>query len=267
MYYELYVDTLFLINFVMNLYLLMLTNNNAGRTATRLRIVLASAVGALLFVIALIIPILSWIVRLLIQTLLTSLLMVKIAFNPQSITGYKKIMESIVGYAFFLGGGLYVMSQYMSAVLGRSAGFALLMGACGLLYLFTSYVMSRRSKKGEEDCLVLLISEQKQIKVRAILDTGNGLIEPISGKPVSVVSKETSKMLWPMGLPEYYRAVPYHSVGCETGIMPGYMVREMTVEMDGIPRKVQDTFIAVSNEELSSQKRYDMLLNPRAINR
>ena len=38
MYYEIYIDSLFLLNFTMNLYLLMLVNAGLGRPATRLRL-------------------------------------------------------------------------------------------------------------------------------------------------------------------------------------------------------------------------------------
>ena len=51
MVYELYVDSLFLINFVMNLYLLILVDQSCMRTATRMRILLGACVGAVVYVL------------------------------------------------------------------------------------------------------------------------------------------------------------------------------------------------------------------------
>ena len=47
MHYELYVDSLFLLNFIMNLYLLILVDNSTLRTATAGRLAAGAAVGAL----------------------------------------------------------------------------------------------------------------------------------------------------------------------------------------------------------------------------
>ena len=56
MHYELYVDSLFLVNFVMNLYLLLLVDRSTFRTATRRRLLLGAAAGGVLGIVPLLLP-------------------------------------------------------------------------------------------------------------------------------------------------------------------------------------------------------------------
>lgn len=264
MYYEIYIDTLFLVNFVMNLYLLMLTNISAGRTATRLRLIGASLIGALVYVVGLIITVLPGIVSLLIQTSVASVLMIKVAFRPKNLSGYKKLFENLLGYSFLFGGAVYMLSKYFEGVMENTTGIALVMGFGGLLYLLISYIMENR-KKREVSCKVTLISDKAAVTVDALFDTGNGLTEPLSGAPVCVVNQSVLERLWPLGMPDFFRIIPYHSVGCAHGIMQGYMVDEMIVELDGVPNRQTKIFIAAPEQEVAGRGTYEMILNPRVL--
>lgn len=264
MYYEVYVDTLFLVNFVMNLYLLMLTNISARRTATRLRMILAAALGAMSYVIGLAVAFLPPVLELILQTAAASLLMIKIAFRPGTLSGYKKLLENLLAYSFLVGGVLYMLMRYIEGLANYSLGIAFVMGMGGLIFMLCSYLAERRQGR-EEPCVVTLCHGQHKVKMNAILDTGNGLIEPISAKPVSVTSSKVLENLWPEGLPELYRAIPYHSVGRAGGIMKGYLVERMIVEQDGIPGCYEKVYVAVGEQAVSVKGKYEMILNPMVL--
>ncbi len=261
MYYEVYVDTLFLVNFVMNLYLLMLTNQSTGRTATRLRMVAAAAVGAGIYLAGFILTFLPALPRLLLQMALASLLMIKIAFRPQSMAGYKKLLERLLSYSFFVGGALYMLIRHIEGMADYSFGIFFVMGVGGLLYLLCSYLAECR-KKATGSCLVTLCVGETREQVRAIVDTGNGLVEPISGKPVSVADRKVLERLWPQGLPAFYRVIPYHSIGEAKGILQGYLIEMMIVEQEGIANQFEQVYVAAGKEEVSSKGSYEMILNP-----
>lgn len=266
MYYEIYVDTLFLVNFVMNLYLLMLTNIGVRRTATRLRMIGAAATGASVYVLGLTITFLPAFLCLILQTAVASMLMIKIAFKPSSLRGYQKLLETLLGYSFLVGGILYVLMHYLEGFADCSLGIAFVMGTGGIIYLFCSYLTER--KKGNPGfCTVTLRNGQNQVTVKALLDTGNGLLEPISAKPVSVTDKEVLTRLWPEGLPELFRVVPYHTVGSTGGLMKGYLVEYMTVEQDGVPGCYENVYIAAGEQPVSVRREYEMILNPMVLNR
>lgn len=264
MYYEVYVDTLFLVNFVMNLYLLMLTNRSVGRTATRLRIIGAAAVGAAIYVIGLLVAFLPPILELILQAGAAVMLMIKIAFRPQTLHGYRKLLENLLGFSFLVGGSIYMLMRHIEGMLEHSLGIAFVMGAGGMIFMLCSY-LSERKKGGQELCRVTLFSGQTSVTINAILDTGNGLIEPISGKPVSVVNRDVLERLWPEGLPELYRVIPYHSIGKAGGLMNGYLIERMIVEHDGIPGCYEQVYVAVGEQSVSGKGKYEMILNPMVL--
>ena len=57
-------------------------------------------------------------------------------------------------------------------------------------------------------------------ELTALLDTGNHLKDPISGKPVSIVSASEAGDLFQgqVGV----RLVPFKTVGCKDGLLPAF---------------------------------------------
>lgn len=95
---------------------------------------------------------------------------------------------------------------------------------------------------------------------------GNSLIEPISGKPVSVIEHSLVTKLWEEE-PRIFRAIPYHSIGKRHGILKGYLLPELRIERNGVTKICRDVYIAVCEEYLMSEENEDvsvkMILNPR----
>ncbi len=101
----------------------------------------------------------------------------------------------------------------------------------------------------------------------ALIDSGNSLFEPISGKPVCVVGRTVFEALWE-GAQEGFRAVPYHSIGKSRGILPAYLLAELWVETGGMEYRFADVYVAVSDEEVSGAasagaESVNMIINPR----
>lgn len=262
MYYEVYVDTLFLVNFVMNLYVLLLTDISVGRTATRLRIVGAAALGALIYLSGLVSGLPAF-CKLFLQIGGSTVLMMKTAFRPGSLQGYIKLLENMLTYSFLLGGGLYLLWRYINGLWEYTIGMVFVMGMGGIFFLFFSYLAERKKERGF--CRVTLISETGTVSVKALLDTGNGLTEPISQRPVSVTNSAVLEKLWPEGMPELFRAIPYHSIGKAGGIMKGYRIEKMIVEQEGIPCCCENVYVAAGEETVSVKGKYEMILNPSVL--
>ncbi|MEE0752713.1 sigma-E processing peptidase SpoIIGA [Frisingicoccus sp.] len=61
-----------------------------------------------------------------------------------------------------------------------------------------------------------------KVCINALLDTGNCLYEPFSGKPVCLVEYGSLKAcLQGRGLDSGFCAIPYHSIGKAHGVLPG----------------------------------------------
>ena len=257
MVYELYVDSLFLVNFVMNLYLLILVNKSTMRTATRMRIVAGAGVGAVVYVSAFLIGLpAKWKVPFLL--VLGSGLMLEITFRPRSLRSIMKLLGRLGCYSFLMGGlFLFVggISPLFQRMLTRLSG---VLGCGAILFLVLGWAREReRRKQMDSECRVKLSAGQADVSVIALVDSGNHLTEPISGKPVSVVNPDIFAKLWTEE-PQLYRIVPYRSVGQRHGLLKAYCVPVLELEIDGMRKQIWNAYIAVSEEAGAT----GMLLHP-----
>ncbi len=77
---------------------------------------------------------------------------------------------------------------------------------------------------------VIAVGQQTWV-LQGLIDSGNTLKEPLSGKPVCIVRKSLMEnLLQYIEAPERrYTVIPYHSVGIEQGVLEGYRVDQLTV--------------------------------------
>lgn len=268
MYYELYADSLFLVNFVMNLYLLLLVNNSTLRTATRKRLILGAGVGALLYFLPLLCRGPVWF-RLLVGMPPGCIAMILVAFGVRSINAFFRILERLLAYSLLMGGAMLFVIKSFPALRKFTAGMWGILGMGALLYLLSGYI---REKRKNRDCLcrVTLICKGSQMTVTALLDSGNSLVEPISGKPVSIIEKDVISSLWKEE-PRLYRAIPYHSIGRKRGILKGYLLPEIRIETGGVTKSCRETYVAVCEEYIQAEENdggnpVKMILNPMLLN-
>jgi stage II sporulation protein GA (sporulation sigma-E factor processing peptidase) len=263
LYYELYIDSLFLINFVMNLYLLALVNRSLMGTASPLRLMAGAGIGAIAYLVPFFLPGTAA-VKMAGGFIVGAVLMLKVTFRIKTIRAILRAGEWLLLNTFLLGGGILFLLRIFPRLREELVNIFGVMGLGMLLFLFLSYHKARKNKQ-HSFCKVTLKNDEKKVAVEALVDTGNGLMEPISGKPVSIMEPHILENLWQDGLPELYRAIPYHSVGKKRGILRGYLVPEALIEVEGVTKICRDVFIGVSEEKIASEGRYQMLLNPRLL--
>ncbi len=267
MHYELYVDSLFLINLCMNLYLLMLVDHSTLGTAMPWRLTAGAAAGAVCFLL----PFFGGapaLVRLVLGGLAGTVGMLCITFPVRSLRMFLKLLERLLLYSFGIGGGMLFLiarlpflREYLTSVCG-------VLSVGGVLFLFF-----RRFRCGlrTKQCLcgAALFQGGQRMTVTALIDSGNSLTEPISGKPVCVVDEDVYAGLWKeegCG----YRAIPYHSIGKKRGILQGYLLSKLTLDLDGMRLEFRDVYVAVSREQISAAENggggaVRMIINPRLL--
>lgn len=264
MQYELYADSLFLINFIMNLYLLILVERSILYSASPGRLVLGAAVGALGFLMPF--PVSGpLILRLGAGMALSTAAMLFAAFRIRSIRMFLKLLERLVFYSFGMGGAMLFLvkrlpwaREFLTGVLGTA-------GIGGLLFLLFRRFRYGLSMKNSL-CRALLTRNGEELEVNALVDSGNSLTEPISGKPVCILDRSAFEKLWKEQT-EGFRAIPYHSIGKKRGILPGYLLPSLKLEAEGMTLDFQDVYIAVSSEDISGgesagAESVKMIVNP-----
>lgn len=263
MYYELYLDSLFLLNVVLNLYILELVNYTFLRTATRKRVLLGAAAGAVCELLPFFFTAPVF-VKQSIAFVLAALIMSIITFKITSLSMYLRLMETLLLFSILFSGLLMFFIKivpfaetYLLNVIG-------IMGVGALCFLLLTFFLEQKDKKNSV-CKVILCGEKSKIKVNALLDTGNCLIEPISGKPVSILDKSVFDNLCIKEQAVGYRAIPYHSIGKPNGILLGYLIPEITVEINGVRKSCKNIYVGISNEPISGEGSYKMILNPDVI--
>lgn len=260
MYYEVYIDSLFLINFVMNLLCLELVNLTLMRTATRRRVVLGAALGAALYLAPFLTGGPAWL-KMTLGFAAACVAMILVSFRVRSLKAFFKAAGRLLSYSFLMGGALLFLLRLFPG-LRRALGSVMgILGMGTLVFMEATWLLGHK-KASDNVCRVVLLGKGAKITVNALMDTGNTLMEPISGQPVCILEKSVFDSLWTEGGPGGYRAIPYHSIGKKRGILQGYRIPEIQIEIDGIVKTCKDVYVGVSKEAAAIDGGYKMILNP-----
>lgn len=183
--------------------------------------------------------------------------MLTITFRIKNVKSFWRFFECYLMYSFLLGGVMLVMKRvswiepFMNCIWG-------ILGVGAVLYLLIGYRKSVLQRKSTL-CRATLVHNGNRVTVTALLDSGNSLVEPVSGKPVAVIEADLVHKLWGEE-PGLYRAIPYHSIGKKKGILKGYWVQELRIEAEGVVKICEGVYVAVCEEYITNHVK--MILNP-----
>lgn len=259
MYFEVYLDVLFILQLAMNLLLLCLVNGMMKQKVSKRRI-LGGAFVASVCSLALIMLPFAFLFRISGGMLLSAVIMGVITFRIKSLTVFLQYLKKLSIGTLLLGGMSMIILKMFPKEMKRGGGAAVVLLVGGLSFLFISTFFRKKDSCG---CMVTLYGE-KEMQINALLDTGNALVEPISGKPVAVLDKAVFDSLFP-GTREGFRIIPYRSVGRKYGLLHGYLLNRIKVETEDGSREYHEVYVGLSEEILSNDNSYKMILNPKIL--
>lgn len=256
MYYELYIDVFFFVNFIMDIFVLLIAKKILKCPATYGSISLGAFIGAALTCVALVLPITTGVVRFMIFHGLISILMTRTGLRIRFHHGFLQAYIVVYISAFLIGGVFSCMKQYMRE------------GVIFFVFAWISYILSlgiwrfviRQGRIRNSSCDVLLVSEIHQIRVKAIIDTGNRLFDDITGKPVSIITRRTANELWKELPKEGLRYIPYRTIEGNGGVLPLVLVEKMCLYQE---REIwlSKILVAICEDDICKGE-YEMILNP-----
>ena len=287
-----YIDIVLIENLIMNYIILFTTAVVLKIKVNHISLILASLLGAGYSIIAYmgIIKVYSSIIL----KIILSVLIIYIAFNPQNIKKMCKDLLLFYLVSFVFGGaafaliyiikpqnilmknGLFLGTYTLKTVmLGAVVAFCIIIGAFAI-------IKNKISKK-DMFCEIEILINQKKIKTKAMIDTGNMLKEPITNVPVIVVEhillyscmpKEILNNLKeimggdfkniPCDIQEKYisklKLIPFSSLGKQNGMLIGIRPEYVKVITDEQEKINKNVIIGIYEKSLTKKGEYQALI-------
>ncbi|MBQ6806001.1 MAG: sigma-E processing peptidase SpoIIGA [Lachnospiraceae bacterium] len=270
MYYNLYIDSIFFIQLVMNLYLLSITGKILKCTATHRRILLGALFGAGMICLVILLPVCNLRIRLFCGMIPVSMCMMRIVYPIRSV---KNVFQSslIMGMSgFFFGSIVSWLEQRIGAFWNAgkrsdySIWYLLFYGYIG--YSLLKVLIHKIEKRKRNDIREIKIPvKEKEVRIKALVDTGNHLTEPMSGAPVCIMSEGAAQNVQECFLPENFHVIPYRSVGKKRGILEAYELPELIIEDTYQEIHRRKVIVAICNAGISKDSVYQMILHPQLL--
>ena len=258
MYYELYIDVFFLVNFMMDAILLEILRRILGCPVSHGRVFLGAGAGALGACLVLCLPVPYGFVRIIAGHGLINLIMLKTGLGIRWGREMAKAFLLLYISGFLVGGILGVFRPYL-----RTAGLFFAFAVVSYYGALGSGSFLGRWQDGRSPAGRFVSSGEKEAAGCGLLWTPAipcGM--PLPGSRCVSSTKKTADALGLFEKPEGLRFLPYHSVGRREGVLPAFPLDKM--ELPGNPvRVVERPLVAVCQE--ISRDDHQMLLNPDVL--
>lgn len=287
-----YIDVVFLENIIINYIILYATGIVSKAKIKQIKLILSSGIGALYSVIYYIIDlkVLSGII----VKIILSVIMIYVGFNPKNI---KILLKQIVLFYLvsFVFGGAAIAIIYMvnsqnvtiqnGVMIGKYTIKTILIGIIvAYITIRIAYrIISRKASKKDLICNVDIKLNNRDIKTKAMIDTGNLLKEPITNTPVVVVEHTLFYDIIPKyilnnlekilsgdfsEIPEniqteyVYRlkAIPFSSLGKQNGMLLGIKADSLIIQFENEDRKIENVIIGIYDKSLTKKGEYRALI-------
>lgn len=278
-----YVDIIFLENIVMNSIILLATGIILKDETKLVRNLTASILGSFYAIIIYISN--SKICSNVFLKIILSFVIVYIAFKPPTVKGFIKHIIIFYLTSFTFGGVAFALLYfirpedilYQNGVLIGTYPIKIILsgGILGFIIITLSFknIKGKLSRK-DMYCLVKLFDRNKELELKAIIDTGNFLKDPLTNSPVIVIEKSKLSFFFPevildnttkivngekLELGDYaskIRVIPFNSLGKENGLLLGIKVEKIEIEYQDVISKFNNIIVGIYNGCLSRSGKY-----------
>lgn len=290
--YVLYIDILFIINWVMDTLIFYCVSLVLNKHIKHRYMIVSGALAALVYCMLLILPVLQKIPYA-IYALVIPIPSLLLLYKPLHYKTFLREYLLSMFVAAVFGGVLFNCWYTFNGVQSRVSTMSILMlmgigvVICGCFY--GSFYWVRRQFIFPSFEYKLIVQYQgKEIETKSLLDTGNLLYTPIKHEPVLVMEYEVVQPLLTMRQKELYeqfckasdaqieeailngrykanQLIPFNSVGCRNGFLWGIEVDSILIKKYEREINVTSCVVGLSKEQLFSDGQYRALLHPEFI--
>lgn len=266
---EIYIDVILLENFIIDMFILIITSKILKIKYSNTNLIIASGIGAIYTMVG-IFERLS-IFSIFPFQVLVSWIMLRTLFNRRNINLEIKGVGVYVLIAFLLSGMCFGFtlwennySIYSSYVI-RSSSIKYLAISIMLIYV----IMDRLYNYLRERLLVTNFIYEIELHIRGVkyvikgfLDTGNELREPITNLPCIIVEEKYLNYFKESEENTYY--IPYSAIGFN-GKIKGFKVDKVIIRGNGNDEREISSIICPCRDVLNKEKEFNALLSRGVI--
>lgn len=220
-------------------------------------------VGSLLSLLVFITPtsqIMLWMIQ-----LIAAASMVCIAYYPLRIKEIILAVALLYLLSIALDGMLRFVFRLLSPAFKQGYfTFMMLLGIAIFATLFCKKMLQlvkQMNAYNHNICNVCVAIGEREAWGKGFLDSGNLLKEPITQRPVVVVEEAFLMKNQITSYEEHYFVIPYHAIGCNNGMLKGFLADEMIIEKDKQKQVMKHVMLGVYPGKLSGNDSFQMLLN------
>lgn len=285
-----YVDVVFMENLFMN-YIILFATAVINKVEIKLIRILISSILGSIYAIVSYTNILSNSTGLIIKILL-SVAMVYIAFYPDSLKRFMKQLLIFYLATFTFGGVAFALLYFIrpGEILIENGIYigtypikiALLGGIVGFVIITIAFnIIKGKISKKDMFCDISIYINSKRKEMRAMIDTGNLLKDPITGMPVIIVEKEEIRSLLPVEILENlnkiingeieniknieqfinrFRVIPFNSLGKQNGLLLGIKADKIIIDYGENKIQNENIILGIYEKKLCKNDSYKALL-------
>lgn len=224
-----------------------------------------------------------------------SIIMVYIAYLPKNFKELSKRLIMFYLISFVFGGSAFALLYFVKPenIIMKNGVYvgnyplkiAMLGGIVGFIISHIAFkVVKTRISSKNMYCKINIQINQKSTDVKALIDSGNLLKEPISGYPVIVVEKYKLASILPKDILdnvkeilkgsylgknedrklEYYiskfRVIPFSSLGKQNGMLLGIKADKVIISFEEEEIIINNSIIGIYDEHLTKNGNYTALV-------
>lgn len=287
-----YIDVVFFENLIMNSIILIATGIVLKQKIKWIRIILSSSLGAIYSIISYISTLKIY--STFILKLILSIIIIYIAFNPQTV---KQLWKSVLIFyltSFVFGGAAFALIYIVKPqeILMKNGMFLgiyplktiIVSAIVAFVILITAFkIVKNKINKKDMFCDIEVELNNEIIEAKAMIDTGNLLKEPITNTPVIILEhtllykcmpKEILNNLEnilggdfdkiPETIKEKYisklKLIPFSSLGKQNGMLVGIKADEVKILQDDQKTKTNNVIIGIYQKSLTKKGEYRALI-------
>ncbi|WP_324823349.1 sigma-E processing peptidase SpoIIGA [Sinanaerobacter sp. ZZT-01] len=297
-----YGEYLFLENFITGFLILKLTGKICGLQALTRRLLFGSSLCGIysfvLFINGMPIPF-SIALK-----IFFSILLIRCVFGKKESVQFRKAVLVFYLVSFAMGGitigmmyfiGVSGVTNNSSLYIEQVSYFNILLGctvAYLIIHIFADFIKGRHLDQSGVIAQVEITLNGKKVLVRGMVDTGNFLADPCTGKPVFLIELDAFLPLVSEEIADMFRAekdsvavynqlkgkefvqrlrlIPYECVGNGNGLLLGVKPDKITIFREGLNPESEDVILGIYYGTFGrswSEERYSVLMHPMAIER